>query len=288
MPTATITATQLGLPAPLQKGEVSLSFDTPGPSKARSASNVLKSAADGTTPPANPDEGSIYYINAIPDIPEASSQLESRQQDTELASSFWSAKATESADLKIKEGKLSTAQDGDSIIKKTNYRIQVIEHAIQHSGWMSQVATQNASKKFSVRKDQLHAEILKTVLSGLLLPPNVYDNFEKIVTSIGDSLKNTKEHSAKQNKWILLTTYRYDSVQKKIFAAMRTIYFSVTQELVDYKNSKNDKGTDAKIELLYKQDDYSFNETVWVGLKGKVKEYVDKNGVPIDIIDIPV
>lgn len=169
---------------------------------------------------------------------------------------------------------------------------------------MSQVASQNASKKFTVAKDQLHGEILNTVLSGLMLSPSVYANFEKVLKSIGDSLTMTKDHSAAQNKWILITTYRYDSVQQRIFAGgssnaldvngclttsgMRSIYFTVTQNLTDYNNSKHDKGTNANIELLYKQDDYTFNGNVWDGFRQRVQDFVNQHGFPIDPIDVPV
>ena len=76
----------------------------------------------------------------------------------------------------------------------------------------------HASKKFTVAKDELHAEIIKTVLSGLLLPPKVEPAFERVLTSISDGLKKTKEHTAEQQKLVAITTYRYDPVMNKVFA----------------------------------------------------------------------
>ena len=71
---------------------------------------------------------------------------------------------------------------------------------------------------------------------------------------------------------------------------MRTIYYSITQELRDYNHGKHDKGTDAAITLLYKQDDWNFNESVWDMNKKAIKKYLKKHGAD-DIekpIDIPV
>ena len=69
---------------------------------------------------------------------------------------------------------------------------------------------------------------------------------------------------------------------------MRTIYFSVSEELKEYNNSKNDKGTNADITLNYQQNDYNFNESVWDLMKSQVQTFVTNNGNVTTPIDIPV
>lgn len=134
---STITQTHIGLPAPLSEDAVNLGLDGSKNGSSNGRSMRMTALADGPTPPdpSTEDQGNIFYINAIPDLPEAKDMLKSLQADTDLSSSFWSSKATESSDIKIKEGKLPSDSSGDSVIKRTNYRIQVIEAALQRSGW---------------------------------------------------------------------------------------------------------------------------------------------------------
>ena len=61
-------------------------------------------------------------------------------------------------------------------------------------------------------------------------------------------------------------------------SGIRTIYFSVTQSLVEYNKSKNDKGFNASLILNYQQSDYNFNESVWDGMAADVKAFVEKKG----------
>ena len=75
-------------------------------------------------------------------------------------------------------------------------------------------------KNLQVRKDELHAEIIKMMLDGLPLPEGAGKNFEKALPSISEGLKNKdKSLTDKEHKWILITTYRYDSVENKVFAS---------------------------------------------------------------------
>jgi len=129
-----IPQTLLGLPAPLQEGEIDMSHELTGPSQT-DGSPVLMQVTGPTKPKVNEDEGNIYYVNVIPDDIQAQDLLTARSKDCQIASSFWSAKATEGADAATQKGTLPQAADNASITKRSNYRIQVFEYAIQHSIW---------------------------------------------------------------------------------------------------------------------------------------------------------
>ncbi|KAK5625617.1 hypothetical protein RRF57_001333 [Xylaria bambusicola] len=116
---------------------------------------------------------------------------------------------------------------------------------------------QNAHKKWAIESGNLHERILETILLGLDIPDKCLPQFEKIIQSISEGIKGTKSYSTQHSKWVLLTLYRYDSVQKKIFTsklafavarlirgltrgpAMRTIYFFVNQKQVEFTKSRN-------------------------------------------------
>jgi hypothetical protein len=299
-----ITHAHLGLPEPIEKGSIDLGIkedhsvqDDEDESEhhsihfsvlsQKSAYASQKAASEGSA--ADENKGSIIYINVIPKIKEADKELEKLQKNNELCSSFWSAKATQSTDLKVQSGDLPGGTSALDVIARINYRIRVTEYAIEHSKWMSLNSSQNAHKKFTVEKSKLHKELLHTVLAGLLIPDEAYGKFEKILDSISDAVAQTKDHSADQNMWVILTTYRWDDRQRKVFSSRRTIYFSVSQDLRDYNHSKHDKGTEANVELFYKQDDWDFNESVWKLFKSDVKKYLKGKDDDIDKpIDIPV
>ena len=66
----------------------------------------------------------------------------------------------------------------------------------------------------------LHAEIIKTILENLPFPEGVEKNFEKVFLSSGEGLRNRdKPLRDQEHRWILITTYRCDSVQEKVFAS---------------------------------------------------------------------
>ena len=83
---------------------------------------------------------------------------------------------------------------------------------------MSSQAELHASKTFTVAKDQLHIQIIRTVLSGLGLSPESQSKFEQVLQSISNGLKETQKHEDDEQKWVSITTYRYDPVQNKVFA----------------------------------------------------------------------
>ena len=131
---ATLTQTAIGLPPPLgEEDQVSMSLEVV-PFEA-TGSNTMSATTTTEAPKGPTDSESIIYINAIPTIPEVDDQLKVMSSYNGMTTSFWSAKAAQSADQKVKEGKLSGASDAESTNKYDNYRIRVIEYAIQHSSW---------------------------------------------------------------------------------------------------------------------------------------------------------
>jgi hypothetical protein len=121
MATTTFTQNLLGFPS-AENGTLSLSVD------------VDENAAPVSRGPTNADDGNIIYVNVIPEIPEAKALLAQSQKEVELASSFWSLKATEAVDDKVREGNFPMT-DNNVEIKKNNYKLQAMDDAIQHSGW---------------------------------------------------------------------------------------------------------------------------------------------------------
>ncbi|KAI1361868.1 hypothetical protein F5Y08DRAFT_342250 [Xylaria arbuscula] len=264
MATHAFTQTLLGLPEPLEEGSVSLSFDV---KKTASASGV----ATTTTV----EDENIIYVDIIPTAPEAAAMLKECQNDVGLTSSFWSLKATEAVDAKVAEGKIPKT-DADFEIKSPTSRFGPWSMVFSTlGGRMSLQTTQNAHKKWTSETGNLHDQILKTILSGLDIPDKSLPQFENILQSISEGIKGTKSHSAEQTKWILLTLYRYDAVQNKIFATMRTIYVSVNQKQVEFTKSKKETGVNNDFELMYKQDDYLLNNGVWDGARDGVKVWID-------------
>lgn len=81
------------------------------------------------------DVTNIVYVNTIPDIPEARTQLKELQEANELTSQYFSVKAAESADLQIKAKQLPTDGSIDSSIKRSNYRSKIIDFAIVRTNW---------------------------------------------------------------------------------------------------------------------------------------------------------
>ena len=71
-------------------------------------------------------------------------------------------------------------------------------------------------------------------------------------------------------------------------SGIRTIYFSVTQSLVEYNKSKNVKGFNASLVLNYQQSDYNFNESVWDGMAADVKAFVEKKDFITNIVNLAV
>lgn len=134
---AAITHAHLGLPEPLKEHELPISFeideaalDHEGvPHTISFAARTSKADTEGE------DQGSIIYINTIPNIPEADAELKKLQKDNEITSSFWSYKATEATKLKEQSGDLPGGNSAADAIKRTNYRIRVIEYALGNSSW---------------------------------------------------------------------------------------------------------------------------------------------------------
>lgn len=90
----------------------------------------LKDSVSGKT-----DVHNIFYINAIPEIPQAIDQLKKLQQANKLTSQYFSVKAGESADLKIKKKELSLDPSIKAQIERSDYRAAVIEYVINHTPW---------------------------------------------------------------------------------------------------------------------------------------------------------
>ena len=60
-------------------------------------------------------------------------------------------------------------------------------------------------KNLQVRKDELHAEIIKMILDGLPLPEGAGKNFEKVLPSIGEGLRDKdKAPTDEEHKWVLI------------------------------------------------------------------------------------
>ncbi|KAK6194181.1 hypothetical protein LQW54_011684 [Pestalotiopsis sp. IQ-011] len=273
MATSTFNQTILGLPEPLSKGTISLDVDVD-----EDAAPMTYGVA--ATTPAATDDGSIIYVNVFPDTLATSSLLAQAQADVEASSSFWSLKATEAVDAQANQGKFPNT-DKDHEIKKSNYKIRVMEYGIAHSGWMSLKSSQNAHRQWTLETKDLHDQILKTILSGLDIPEKSLPEFEKVLQSIAEGVKKSTSHSAEQTRWILITVYRYDSVQKKVFSTMRTIYFSINQKQVEFTKSKNEKGVKNPFELMFKQDDYALNSSLWNNVRSAVQTWIDSKNANV-------
>lgn len=90
----------------------------------------LKDSVSGKT-----DVQNIFYVNLIPEIPQAIDQLKKLQLANEQISQYFSVKAGELADDKIKNKQLSLDPSIKAQIERSNYRAAVIEYAIKHTHW---------------------------------------------------------------------------------------------------------------------------------------------------------
>jgi hypothetical protein len=104
---------------------------------------VLTGSEDVTPVPRLPeparggdDVESIIYIQFIPDLPEeAEAQLKRLQDATEVTMQYFSVKAGEAAQLKIKEKQLPDDMSIGSQLKRSVYRAKVVEHVMSLSSW---------------------------------------------------------------------------------------------------------------------------------------------------------
>lgn len=72
-------------------------------------------------------------------------------------------------------------------------------------------------------------------------------------------------------------------------AALRSIYFTVSQEIREYSVYKY-KYEDANFEFGFAQRDFQFTEPIWKALEGETIKYLSEQGVKIirDTPDVPV
>ncbi|KAK8023938.1 hypothetical protein PG993_012004 [Apiospora rasikravindrae] len=177
---------------------------------------------------AQDDAETIFFVN----FPE---QLEGNSQKTqkELIDSVlaWKAWASTMVERKVQEQVDAGKFSPDSVARGT-YRAKVFDYLMRQSTWcvsmciqgvlwydalltVSSIARfwktfdQNMSKHIAVKKVELHAEILTTVLQGFSVPASVYGNLEKVLREISDGIVKTKTDDSQQY-WIMLTKYNWD------------------------------------------------------------------------------
>ena len=162
---ATNTQESTQLPLPIKKHKFPMT-----PEVARS-SQVMGVAATGNPPTLDKEEDSIIFINAWPTLPrEAIAHWAKLRTEIECTTSFCWVKGAVAVEEGKRQGKLPTGSDIGSIIKRNNYRIQVIDFTMQDSGSyssstdlrnrteaeaerLSTRATTNNVKHLQVRKD---------------------------------------------------------------------------------------------------------------------------------------
>jgi len=233
------------------------------------------------------DPQNIIYVNAFPEMKWAKDELRRLHDANVLSSQYFSVKAAQSALAKIKSGQLPLASDKESQIKRSNYRAKVIDFVITQSSWLRSIASTNYQREFDVEKKDFHSTLLGALLKGLPIPTSAYSGFEKVLSSIFDTVEQTKNQRTSLTQWIMGFTYTWDAQQERVFTSHRTISYQINQSMKEFVSGKSHV-TQVHIDMSYRQDDFDFTESIWNRYRDDVINAISKNGDLYGVADVPV
>jgi hypothetical protein len=79
-------------------------------------------------------------------------------------------------------------------------------------------STEGVHRKITVKKEEFHKTLLDVILAGLSLSTTIYGKLEGVLNGIYEGVKQSEESSVNQMYWVLLTVYKYDAIQRRVFA----------------------------------------------------------------------
>ncbi|KAL2864788.1 uncharacterized protein BJX67DRAFT_360306 [Aspergillus lucknowensis] len=238
------------------------------------------------------DVESIVYINLEKEIPaDLQKRLRDLEENLRISGQWLSIKAGILTQRKMNEGQLPRGDELDDKLRRAAYRAKVIEaYMTQNVPWIEPYATDIRKNNINVRKAELHLELLKIVIQGITVPLKVHAKLEAILKKVADGIKaGSQSSSQKQLYSILLSVYKYDERLHAVVPAVRTVYFTIQQDVKKYVLGKSSIEW-AQFQLGFVQHDYHFQETVWSGVKEETIKYLKELGVKVirETPDVPV
>lgn len=258
---------------------------------------VRGASAGGDNSPSKEDMGSgdpqniIYASFKSKKIPEKFKKRVEELEDMMKLTQQW---LDTHAGLQVKERKkekaLSSSMDEESRWKRSTYRVKVVDHYLTNMAtWIYNPRNELYKKNIETKKVDFHMQLIQSILNGLIVPPQLHAELEKIFKAISDTIVQTQKTSEGRVFWSLIQVFTYDEMRDDVRASLRCLTYNLTQ---DMSNVVVGKASYEKINVnfYYSYGDYDFNENTWKQLRPDINSFIiDLGKIQIrDTTKIPV
>ncbi|OJD09925.1 hypothetical protein ACJ73_10014 [Blastomyces percursus] len=262
------------------------------PDEARAAS--FGAAEEKATPKdmGEGDPATIIYVNFTSKrIPEKfNARLKELESMMQLTHQWLDTHAGIQTKDRKAEGALPTDEAPASRWKRSDYRVKVIDSYLsERCSWIYNPYMQRYQKSISTRKVDFHFELVKNILTGLIVPTSLNKQLEDILSALSETVAKTEKTSEDRAVLSLIHVFTYDEMKDDIRATFRCMLYSLNQ---DMKKIIVGKSSYERIELEfhYQYGDYSFNEDTWKTVKPEVQGFINGRSIKQirDTTKIPV
>lgn len=170
------------------------------------------------------------------------------------------------------------------------------------------IGSNSYHREFDVERKEFHSTLLDALLRGLPVFKEIHTKFENVLSSIFDTVQQTKNQRTVLNQWVLGFTYKWDSVQQRVSTcklshccrnnktspewsahlvnlAHRTISYNLNQSMQEFVSNKS-RVTRVRITMDYRQNDYAFDENIWNKVKDEFSTLIINNPAWRQVIEI--
>ncbi|KAK7192796.1 hypothetical protein DPSP01_011217 [Paraphaeosphaeria sporulosa] len=232
---------------------------------------IMKRAGDQNDPPA------VIRVNFPTSEMMSGKARESYVSVKDMIAS-WSAWATTTSErqVQLQIDKKALSADAKGAFARSSHRAMVWDWLFRQSTWFAKITDQNVSRNITKRKLEFHTAILTAVLEGFILPTSILTQLEAILNTISNGIleASSVNDTSKQQYWIMLTRYSYDEYSDSVDASIRTISFSVSQDLKRYTVGKSSY-EEVNIDMIFSQYEANFNQKIFA----KIQDEMDGNQV---------
>ncbi|KAF2149799.1 hypothetical protein K461DRAFT_323330 [Myriangium duriaei CBS 260.36] len=233
----------------------------------------------------------VYFVNMAPGTlsGEQEKTLQHLQQNVLDFSAWASTEASRAVQNKIDKNEIPR----DDKVTQGSYRAKVMDWILNNrTTWLAKTNDSNSSERIRVKKAEFHTALLLQAIKGFAVPTTALLSLEKIVTSIGDSVKFSATNSKDARQyWIMLTYYTYFKESNLIQPSIRTIGFQVTKEAREYVVGKSKVET-VDFQCSFSGSQFDFNNKIYEGVAGSISAQAIEKGKEMlndkSVVDIPI
>ncbi|KAI1108959.1 hypothetical protein F5Y14DRAFT_456497 [Nemania sp. NC0429] len=176
------------------------------------------------------------------------------------------------------KGTLPSDDSEDSQLKRSNYRIKVLDTIMDgNCPWIMTARDESIHNQIRVKKAEFHATLIKDIMAGITTVKRISTAIEQAFQSLSNIIVKTQHAREGRLSWSFFNVFTWDDVTQDVKGSIRIVLYKISGEMAEYVINKLEI-QEVRLGFDFHQAEYLFSDYSWGRYQTDVEDFLEENG----------